>query len=335
MNQSPSIIDRRRLLRGAGAGLTAAVLGSAAWPVRAQGFSGRPVRLLVGFAAGGTNDLIAREIAPKFGEMLGTSVVVDNRPGANGVVAASAVARAQPDGTTLLFTYAGTFAQNPHTMLSQPYDVFRDFTPIGLVAVGPSVLVGWTGLPVRDVRELVAFAKANPGKLSISSSGTGTSTHIYAEILMREAGIQLLHVPYKGAGDAARDLMAGTVQLTFTGAATGVQFVNSGRARLLGITQAQRSPLFPELPTMAEQGVAGLDLPGWQGIFGPPNLPPQLLDQLNGALTRALADAGTRAQVGKLLWEARPSAPAELGRIVRSDYERWGKMIRDLGIKPQ
>lgn len=313
------------------------VLAAAAAGARAEGsvIGSRPVRLLVGFAPGGTNDILARAIAPNFGDALGATVVVENKPGANGVLAGSAVAQAAPDGHTLLFTFAGTMTQNPHTMLNQPYDVFKDFTPIGTVAVGPQVLLAWSGLPVHDVRELVAYAKANPGKLSISSSGTGTSTHVYAEILMRRAGIELLHVPYKGAGDAARDLSSGVVQLTFTGAPTAVQLLASGRVRALGVTAPQRSAVLPDIPTMTEQGVPGLDLQGWQGIFGPAHMPPAVVKALNDALAKALAEPDLKARVAKTLWEARASTPAELGRMVERDYQLWGSLVKEFGIKPQ
>jgi tripartite-type tricarboxylate transporter receptor subunit TctC len=326
------IDSSRRAMLGSLMGLLCASAG-----VRAEESfdTSKPVRLLVGFAAGGTNDILARAIAPTLGEVLGTSVVVENRPGANGVLAASAVARDLPDGHTLLFTFAGTMTQNPHTMKNLPYDVFRDFTPIGFVAVGPQVLLAWNGLPVRDARELVEYAKAHPGKLSISSSGTGTSTHVYAEILMRRGGIQLLHVPYKGAGDAARDLSSGTVQLTFTGAPTAVQLMGTGRVRALGVTASQRSAVLPDVPTMAEQGIPGLDLQGWQGIFGPPKMPAAILNTLNAGLVKALADPKLKANVAKTLWEVRPSTPQELAAAVQKDYQLWGALMREFGITAQ
>lgn len=325
---NPLPLSRRALLGAALAAATGA---------RAQGspFGGRPVRLLVGFAPGGTNDILGRAIAPAFGEALGTSVVVENRPGANGVLAATAVAREVPDGHTLLFTFAGTMVQNPHTMASLPYDPFKDFTPIGTVAVGPQVLVAWNGLPVKNVGELVAYAKANPGKVSISSSGTGTSTHVYAEILMRRAGIELLHVPYKGAGDAARDLSSGVVQLSFTGAPTAVQLIGTGKVRALGVTAAQRSTVLPDVPTMTEQGIPGLDLQGWQGIFGPPRMPPAVATALSTALAKALTDPDLKARVARTLWEVHGSTPAELQRMVERDYKVWGGLMREFGIKPQ
>jgi tripartite-type tricarboxylate transporter receptor subunit TctC len=312
-----------------------------AWAVRAQepptafGRDGRTVRLLVGFAAGGTNDILARAIAPKLSDALGVSVVVENRPGANGVIAAGVVAQANPDGHTLLFSFAGTFAQTPHMMLKQPYDVFKDFTPISLAAQGPQVLVAWTGLPVHDVRELIAYAKSRPGQLSISSSGTGTSTDIYAEILMRNAGIQLLHVPYKGAGEVTRDLFSGTVPLTFTAAPTAVQFMASGRVRMLGVTAAARSPILPDVPTMTEQGVPGLDMVGWQGFFGPPHMAAATVQTLNQAIAKALADPQVKGLIAKSLWEAKSSTPEELARLVDADYHRWGAIMKGLGIKAE
>jgi tripartite-type tricarboxylate transporter receptor subunit TctC len=324
----------RRELVAAGLGFGLALALPAA---RAQGGFNRdkPVRLMVGFAPGGTNDILARAIAPTLGEALGTTVIVENHAGANGIIAAQMVARDAPDGHTLLFTFAGTMAQNPHTIANLPYDPFKDFTPVGLVAVGPQVLLAWKGLPVNNVRELIAYAKANPGKLSISSSGTGTSTHVYAEILMRRTGIQLLHVPYKGAGDAARDLSSGVVQLTFTGAPTAVQLIGAGHVKPLGVTAAQRSSLMPDIPTMTEQGVPGLDLQGWQAIFGPAKMPRPVLDTLNAALVKAIADPQLKQRVAKTLWEAKSSTPEELRRIVERDYKVWGSLMSEFGIRPQ
>lgn len=296
---------------------------------------GRPIIVMVGFAAGGTVDLMAREIAPALSKALGTTVVVEDKPGANGVIAAMDVVHAKADGYTLLFTFAGTFAQYPYTMAHIPYNVFKDFTPIGMVATGPMVLESNVALPVKNVQELVAYAKANPGKLRIASPGVGSSPYIYAAKFMQEANIHLLQVPYKGAGDAMPDLLSGRVQLAFDGAPSAVQSVATGRLRMLGITAAQRSPLLPDVPTLSEQGVPGLDLPGWNGYFGPPNLPRPIVEKLNAAITTAVNDPDVKALFAKGLWEAKSSTPEELTQRVKLDNERWGKIIKDAGITPQ
>jgi len=297
--------------------------------------SGRPIRVLVGFAPGGTVDITARIISRRLGEELGVPVVVENKAGANGNLAVLDLTRAQPDGYTLLYTWSGTFAQQPHTQLNLPYDPFRDFTPITLAVQGPQILVLHSAIPAQNVKELIVWGKAHEGQLSVASVGYGSSTHVYAETLMKETGIRMTHVPYKGAGDAAKDLLGGTVQLMFDGAPSAVQNAASGRIRMLGVTAERRSPFLPDLPTLSEQGVKGLDMQGWQGYFGPANLPAPIVARLNAALAKALADPGVKQQINKGLWETVGSSPEQLAQRMRSDYDQWGGAIKALHITPQ
>jgi tripartite-type tricarboxylate transporter receptor subunit TctC len=302
----------------------------------AQGFPapGKPVRVLVGFAAGGGTDIQARIVQPKLAEALGVPVVIENKPGAGTALAAAEVARSAPDGYTLLYTFNGTFAQLPFTQ-HVPYDPFKDFTPISLGARGSQLLVVHTSVPVKSIAELRAWGRAHPRELNIASFGTGTSSHIFAELLMRQLGIDMVHVPYKGAGDAAKDLLAGRVQLMFDAATTAIQNVNSGKLRALGVVAEERSKFLPGVPTFTEQGLKGIDLVGWLGWYGPAGMPKDTVRKLNAALVKALADPGVRAGIEKGAYESVSSTPEELAAITRDAHERWGKVIRELGIKQQ
>ncbi|HEY8244397.1 MAG TPA: tripartite tricarboxylate transporter substrate binding protein [Casimicrobiaceae bacterium] len=310
--------------------LAAAPVGAAPFPV-----PGKPLRIVVGFAAGGGTDIMARQLAPRLSDVLGVPVVIENRPGASTALGALEVARSAPDGHTVLYTFNGTFTQNPHTIAALPYDAQRDFTPISLAARGPLVLVAHVSLPVRDVRELVAYGRANPGVLSYASFGIGTSSHLFGELLARQSGVPLLHVPYKGAGDAAKDLLAGRVPLMFDSATSALPQVKAGRLRALAVVAERRSPFLPDVPTFAEQGIAGIDLSGWLGFWGPAGLPPEVVAALNVAIAKVLAMPELREQFAQGAYEAAPSTPAELDALVRDVSERWARIVNDLGVKPQ
>jgi tripartite-type tricarboxylate transporter receptor subunit TctC len=310
-----------------------ALFTAGAW---AQGFpqAGKPVRVVVGFAPGGGTDIQARIVVPKFSEALGAPVIVENRPGAGTALAASEVARSAPDGHTLLYTFNGTFAQLPFTQ-QVSYDPFKDFTPISLGARGSQILVVHNSVPVSSIKELVAWGKANPGRLNIASFGTGTSSHIFAELLMRQIGVDMVHVPYKGAGDAVKDLLAGRVQLMFDAATTAIQNVNTGKLRMLGVVAEKRTAFLPNVPTMSEQGLKGIDLVGWLAWYGPAGMPADAVKKINAALVKALADPDVKAGIEKGAYEAVSSSPQELATMTREAYDRWGKVIKEIGIKPQ
>jgi tripartite-type tricarboxylate transporter receptor subunit TctC len=244
------------------------------------------------------------------------------------------VARAAPDGHTLLYTFNGTFAQVPFTQ-HVPYDPFKDFTPISLGARGSQLLVVHTSVPVKSIAELRAWGRAHPRELNIASFGTGTSSHIFAELLMRQLGVDMVHVPYKGAGDAAKDLLAGRVQLMFDAATTAIPNVATGKLRALGVVAESRSKFLPEVPTFTEQGLKGIDLVGWLGWYGPAGVPAATVRKINAALVRALANPEVKAGIEKGAYESVSSTPEELASITRDAYERWGKVIHDLGIKQQ
>ena len=316
--------------------LVVLVLALAATAAAAQGFpvAGKPIRVIVGFAPGGGTDIQARIVQPKLQEALGVPVVIENKPGAGTALAATEVARAAPDGHTILYTFNGTFAQIPFTQ-HVSYDPFKDFTPISLGANGSQLLVVHASIPVKDVAELRAWGHAHPRELNIASFGTGTSSHIFAELLMRQLGIDMVHVPYKGAGDAAKDLLAGRVQLMFDAATTAIQNVNTGKLRALGVVAPQRSKFLPGVPTLDEQGLKGIDLVGWLGWYGPAGMPREAVQKLNGALVKALANPEVKAGIEKGAYESVSSTPEQLARMTRDAYEQWGKVIRELGIKQQ
>lgn len=328
-------ISRRTLGRWA-AGATLASPLPAAWAQQgAFGQTGRPIRLVVGLAAGGSLDGQARAIAKRLGEIAGTQVIVDNKPGASMMLSASEVMRAAPDGYTLLFAPSSVFAQNPHTLSSVPYDPFKDFTPITLASRGPLVLTVHQSLPAHSVRELVAWAKANPGKLNFASFGTGTSSHIYAAAFAKAVGIDVTHVPYKGTADAARDLLEGRVQAYFDAAPTAIQNAATGRIRILAVAAPRRMAPMTDVPTFTEQGVPGMDLTSWIAIVGPAGMPRDLVTKVNALLVQALSSPDVKEFIARGAYEASPSTPAELSSEMRLAYDRWGAMVKQIGFEKQ
>jgi tripartite-type tricarboxylate transporter receptor subunit TctC len=318
--------------------LVSLLLALATGGLSAQTFPqpGKPIRVLVGFAAGGGTDIQARIVQPRLAEALGATVVVENKPGASTSIAANEVARSAPDGHTLLYSFNGAFAQVPFTLAGGvPYDPVKDFTPLSLGARGSQILVLHTSVPATNIRELLEWAKANPGKLNIASFGTGTSSHLFAEIFMRQSGVPMVHVPYKGTGDAVKDLLSGRVQIMFDAGTSAIQNTATGRLRMLAVVGEKRSPFTPEVPTLTEQGIKGIDLVGWLGWFGPANLPPEVTKKLNAAFVKVLADPEVKAAIEKGGYESVSSSSEELGAMVRRDIERWGRIIKDIGFKPQ
>jgi tripartite-type tricarboxylate transporter receptor subunit TctC len=251
------------------------------------------------------------------------------------MLAAGEVVRAAPDGYTLLYGPSSTFAQNPHTLNNVPYDPFKDFTPITLATRGPLVLTLHSSVPAGNVKELVAWAKANPGKLSFASFGVGTSSHVYAEAFAKAAGIEMVHVPYKGTADAARDLLEGRVQAYFDAAPTAIINEKTGKIRILGVAAPVRNPFMPNVPTIAEQGVSGIDLTSWIAIVGPAKMPPELVAKVNAVFVAALSNKDVRDTIARGAYETAPSTPDELATEIRSAYERWGAMIRQIGFQKQ
>ncbi|MCG2594350.1 tripartite tricarboxylate transporter substrate binding protein [Ramlibacter sp. XY19] len=302
----------------------------------AQGtYPNRPIRLVVGLAAGGSLDGQARSVARRLTEIAGVQVIVDNKPGASMMLSASEVMRAPADGYTLLYAPSSVFAQNPHTLSSVPYDPFKDFTPITLAARGPLVLTVHQSLPVHTVKDLVAWAKANPGKLNFASFGTGTSSHIYAMAFAKAVGIEITHVPYKGTADAARDLLEGRVQAYFDAAPTAIQNAAGGRIRMIAVAAPKRMLAAPEVPTFTEQGVPGMDLTSWIAIVGPANMPRDIQMKANAMLVQALNSPDVKDFIAKGAYEASPTSPEDLMKEMHVAYDRWGQMVKQIGFEKQ
>ncbi|WP_311221933.1 MULTISPECIES: tripartite tricarboxylate transporter substrate binding protein [unclassified Acidovorax] len=296
---------------------------------------GKPIRIVVGFTAGGGTDAQARIVAQKLCDVLGTSVVVDNKPGASTMLAASEVARAPADGYTLLYAPSSTMAQNPHTFTHVPYDPFKDFTPISMGGRGPLVLSLSTTVPVNNVKELVAYVKANAGKVSYASFGAGTSSHIYGEAFVKKTGIDAVHIPYKGGSDAAKDLIGGRVQYMFDSASSAIITAGTGKVKILAVAASARIPALADVPTFAEQGYAGLDLPSWLGFYGPARMAPAVVDKLNGALTQVLAIQQVRDFYRNGGYEAGATTAQEFANITRTSYDQWGAMVHQVGLSKQ
>lgn len=306
-----------------------ATVGMAAEP-----YPTKPIRFIVGPGPNSGTDIVARAIALKLTERIGQSVLVDNRPGAGGTIANASVVRSQPDGYTLLFT-SGSLVVHPAIRRNLPYDPVRDLAPITLVGVVPQVLVVHPSLPVRNVRELVALAKAKPGEISVGSGGVGSTGHLASELLQTSTGIQLTHVPYKGAGPAAIDVISGQIQMLFTSAVNALQHGRTGRVRLVAVTTAKRAAAIPEVPTVAESGVPGYELKTWYGVLAPAGTPRPVVMRVNEALVEVLTQPDVQKRMALDGVEAMPGTPEEFESLIRSELVRVAKIVRAAGIKPQ
>ncbi|KRC18281.1 tripartite tricarboxylate transporter substrate binding protein [Acidovorax sp. Root217] len=289
----------------------------------------RPVRVIVPFPASGATDLVARVVAQRVAQDLGQQMVVDNRPGAGGTIGAAEAAKAQPDGYTLLLTTSSTHAISPHLMPRLAYDPRKDFTPVAHLADAPSVLLVTNSLPVKTVGELIAYGKAHPGKLNYATSGNGTIVHLNAAAFSAQAGIEMMHVPYKGTALAIPDLVTGQTHVLFDSLPTGMPHVKGGRLRALAVTSEKRSSLAPELPTMAESGLPGYSSVTWFGVYLPAGAPPALVDRIHKAFAKAMQSTEVAEGLAKLGVEpAAPSTPAKFAAMVQADSARWATVIR-------
>lgn len=298
----------------------------------AQTYPDHPLRLVVPFATGGTSDILARFIAPPLWAALGQPVVVDNRPGAGSMVGTDIAAKATPDGYTIILSDM-PHTINPSIYAKVPYDPIRDFAPITTVGVSPMFLFVNPAVKAQNVREFIALAKAQPGRISIASGGTGATTHLMAELLQTHAGIKLTHVPYKGAGPALTDVVAGQIPATFTSMATAAPFAQSGRLRILGVTSARRLAAFPDVPTFEESGVSGMIVEHWWGVMAPAGVPKPVVDRLHGAIVIAVNSPDVRERFSVLAVEPRTNAPQEFRALLETDVKRWAKVVKDAGIK--
>jgi tripartite-type tricarboxylate transporter receptor subunit TctC len=320
------------MLRTLLASALAAALLAAAGPAFAQSYPNRPVRLVVPLSPGGFADVPTRIIAPKLSAALGQQVFVENRPGAGGSIGAEFVARSTPDGHTLLLV-ATPHVITPSLYKKLPYDALNDFAPIMQFAAGPYVLVVTPQLPVGSVRELVAAAKAQPGKIDFASSGNGSAQHLVAALFNTMAGVELNHVPYKGSGPAMQDLLSGQVSVSFAGTPNVMPHLKAGRLRALGVTTPKRSPDLPDVPTIAEAGVPGYEATLWLGLAAPAGVPAEIVQRLNTDISNLLRDPDVQQGFRAAGVDASVLGPAEFGAFMRTEFEKWGKVVRDTGAK--
>jgi len=290
-------------------------------------FPSRPIRLVVPFSAGGGTDVVAREAGQKMGELLGQAMVVDNRPGANGIIGAEAVARAAPDGYTVLLTIASQ-AIAPAVYRKLPYDSLKDFIPVSLIATYPYVFVTPPSLPAQTFREFVAYAKARPGQLSYASSGNGSGPHLGMELIKGATGMQMVHVPYKGAANANGDLIGGQVQAMLNNFLAGISLIKDGRLRALAVTSAKRSTAMPELPTLAESGYPGVEVLGWYGMFVTAGTPPDVVARLSEAAAKSAAAPGVMARLGGDGAIPVGSSGPEFNRFFRAELGKWAAVAK-------
>lgn len=309
------------------------VCGAAGTQSTAQDYPNRPVRWIVPFAPAGPTDLMSRAVAEKLTQRLGQQFVVDNRSGAGGNIGAEVVARSAPDGYTLMIGHVGTHAVNVTLYPKIGFDPVRDFTAITLIATLPLALVIHPAVPAKDVKELIAYAKTRPGQLNFASAGNGGPTHLTGELLKTSAGIDIVHVPYKGNAAALLDLTAGRVQMMFSNMLTAMPHVRAGKLRAIGLSSTRRSPQAPELPTIAESGVPGFSSVPWYGVLGPAGLPQAIVSKLNSEITRALAQPDMQERFVAQGIDLQSTTPEQFAALIKSEVVKWRKVVRDAGAK--
>jgi len=307
------------------------ILASAAW---GQAYPSRPVRIVIPLSPGGTTDVPGRIVAQKLSETLGQQFFVENRAGAGGTIGADYVAKSKPDGYTLLLT-ASPFVIAPHVYKNMPYDALADFAPVIRIASGPYVLVVHPSLGVSSVKELIAQAKKEPGKIDFASSGNGSAQHLVTELFMYMTGIKLNHVPYKGSGPAQQDLMSGIIKVSFVGTPIAIPHMKSGRLKALGVSTATRSPEMPDVPTIAEAGVPGYEAIVWIGMLAPAGTPREIVARLNGEIGKLVRTDEVKKLLAPTGMEPDPDTPEQFGAYLKGDYDKWGKVVRESGATVQ
>ncbi len=295
----------------------------------------KPIRIIVPFSNGGPTDVVARVLGPKLSSILKRPVVIENKVGATGGIGALFVAKSIPDGDTLLLGTSSIMAASPSLTLNLPYDPVTDFSPISMVATIENILVVNPSLPVKNIKELVAYAKENPGKLTYASSGIGSTYHLGAELFSSQTGIQWVHVPYKGAAPAIQDVLAGHVQVMFDNVSSAIPNIKAERLKPLGVASLKRYPTLPDVPTIAEQGVPGYETTIWLGLFAPANTPQPIITQLNKAVREAVNSSEYKDKLEFLAMQPVVSSPQELARLLKADTAKWAKVVKDAGIKPE
>ena len=296
-------------------------------------FPNRPMRIIVPFAPGGATDVLARMVSAKLTESWGQQVVVENRPGAGGNIGAEAGARAAADGYTLTLAAAGFMAVNPSVYAKLPYDSVKDFAPVSLLVKAPLLLVANSTLPARTLKELIDFAKANPGKLNIGNGGAGTAQHLGGEFFTSAAGISAVHVPYKGSAPATNDLLGGVFHAQFDNMVTLIPHVKAGKIRPLAVSSLKRVAILPDVPTMAESGLPGFETGTWYGVVAPAATPAPVVDKLNREINRILALPDIAEKLNAMGLQAAPMAPAQFGEFIRSEIVNYARVVKSANIK--
>lgn len=298
----------------------------------AQRFPERPIKVVVPYPPGGPLDVVARLLAPRLASQLGQPVIVDNKAGAAGAIGVEAVAKAPPDGYTLLFTVNATLTINPHTSKALPYDSLKDFTPISTVVDIINILVVNPKVPVKTVAELISYAKNNPRVVAFSSAGTGALNHLAGELLKRATGAPMLHVPYKGSAPAETAVMSGEVTFMFDTTGTAINYVRSGKFRALAVTSTTRNKMLPDLPTMIEAGVPGYEIVGWYGFLGPARLPDPVTGKFIQALKAVMDEPALQEQLRSQAFDINLTTSADFAKRIQVEHALWGKVVRDANI---
>jgi len=302
-------------------------------PVQAQNFPNRPLRLIMPYPAGtSVNDVLGRALAQRLGEPLGQQVIFDNRAGAAGTIGSEMVAKSPPDGYTLLLATTGALTIAPFVYPKLGYDTQRDFAPVALVALAPYIIVVHPSVPAKNLQELIALAKKHPGELRFASAGTGSTPHLCTELMMNMAGIKMLHIPYKGGTPAMIDTLAGQTQALCTSVTNAAPFIKQGKIRGIGVTPMKRSPVLPDLPTLDEQGLKGLDVSQWMGIVAPAKTPPAVVQRLHQEIAKVVNSPEYSNFIRQQGAEPALMGPEEFGALIRVELERWGKLVKAIKV---
>jgi tripartite-type tricarboxylate transporter receptor subunit TctC len=301
--------------------------------VGAQSYPSQTIRIVVPFAPGGTSEIVARSVAHELTNSLGVSVIVDNRAGGAGTIAMTEVAKAAPDGYTLILGHVGTLAVNPYAMERQPYDVNKDFVPIALLAKVPNIFVLNADVPAKDFREFVALAKKNPGKLNYGSAGNGSAGHLAFEYLKFVTGIDVVHVPYRGTGPQLQDLLGGRLEAASAGTPALMPHIKSGKLRAIAVGTPERIPALPDVPTVAEQGYPGFETSQWYGIIGPAGMPKDVVAKLSAEINKALKTSAITSRFANDDAKAGGGTPADFAALIKTEQDRWSKIVKAANIR--
>lgn len=325
-------MKRRHIIQALGA---AALIGNAAFTggALAQAYPNKPIRLIVPFAPGGVSDTSARVVADKLGQRLGQQVVVENKPGASGNIGTAMVAQAAPDGYTLVLGFDGTIVINPHVYAKVPFDPVKDFAPIGKIGDAALILIAHPSVPAKNLQELVAYSKSREGGLSYGSAGTGSTPHLAGELLKARTGLNMVHVPYKGGGQAMGDLVGGTLPLLYTAVAGAQQYVKGGKATAIAVSGATRVPALPDVPTLAESGVPGLVSESWVGLLAPANTPKEIVDKLSAELNAVVTQPDTRERLATLGIVPSGNSPEAFRKQIQADLKKYSEVVKTAGIR--